>query len=547
MNYIREYWNQIQLKNILVSKRIYQQFEVLIDDLDNPKDPFIFCQELADAPIEFIENNCKHSKAPFSGKPFLLMLWQKAITQATYGFVHKNTFLRQYDEVMVEVGRKNGKTTYGAGLEHFMMIGDGEGGAEVYSIATKLDQAKIAFTEAKNMVAQSSLLQKYVKPTKYQLDFPHTFSFMKPLASDSKSLDGLNVHFALLDELHAWRVFDLYDVVKQATSSREQPLIFIITTNGHIREAVFDNKYQYGCDVLDGLIEDKRKLFFFYELDEKLEWMDESMWIKANPGLGVIKKVEKLRSFVEQAMNDEAFLPAVLTKDFNIPETSVGSWLSFDTINNTDTFNIEDFNGSYAVCGNDLSSTVDLTCATVLLMKPDEPTIYVHQMYFIPRGKLEEKIKDDKIPYDQWVARGFVQLCDGNKVNYDDVKKWYTDLVEVNNIRPLWSGYDPWNSDQWVRDMKDYGFDMEEIRQGAQTLSQPMKLLSAELADNHINYNNNPVLKWNLTNTNVQRDNNDNIRPIKKDNQKLRIDGSVSLIIAYATLLRHWNDYQSMI
>ncbi len=546
-NYILEYWSKIESGEIQACKRLKQQYQKLVDEIHNPRDPWIFDIKKATQPIEFIERFCKHSKGKWIGKPVKLELFQKAKIQAVYGFVHKETGIRRCREVFTLVGRKNGKSTEKAATGLYMMIGDGEGGSEVYSVATKKDQARLVFTEAVNMVSQSPALSKHIKKRKTDLYFPVTFSKFEPLASDSNSLDGLNVHNGIIDELHAIKDRNLYDVIKQAMSAREQPLLDMITTAGFVRENIFDSIYSYACNVLDGAVEDDRFMAFIYELDDRDEWTDFRMWEKANPGLGTIKDYNELAANVERAKNDPDFLPTVLTKDFNVRDTVAGTWLTYEQINNEETFTMEEISDTYAVGGVDLSSTTDLTCSTLLIMKPGSEKKYCLQQYFLPSELLEKRVREDKIPYDRWYERGLLTLCEGNKINYSDVTRWFLRMLEEYKIHPVWIGYDPWNSQYWVDEMIQHGFTMEKVRQGAQTLSQPMKELGADLQAKRINYNNNPILKWCLTNTAIKRDDNDNIRPVKGQNQRQRIDGAVSLLIAYTVLFNHMDDYKALI
>lgn len=545
-NYILKYWEKIDKGEVAACRRLRQQFKKLVEELENPREPWVFDLKQATAPIDFIERFCRHSKGKWAGKSVKLELWQKARIQAAFGFVHAETGHRRYREALTIVARKNGKSTEKAALGLYMLIGDGEGGSEVYSLATKKDQARIVWTEAYNMVSQSPELRKHIRKRKTDLYFPVTFSKFEPLSSDSNSLDGLNVHYGIIDELHAIKDRNLYDVIKQAMSAREQPLMDIISTAGFVREAIFDSLYDYACNVLDGVVEDDRFLAFIYELDEREEWTDFRAWEKANPGLGTIKDYNVLAENVERAKNDPDFLPTVLTKDFNVRETVSGTWLTFDQVNNEATFDIAEIEDSYAVSGTDLSATTDLSCATILVMKPDGMK-YVLQQYFLPEDLLEQRVREDKIPYDRWAERGLLTLCPGNKVDYSMVTEWYVRMHQRHRLYLLWNGYDPWNSSYWVQEMVEAGFTMEEVRQGARTLSQPMKELAADLAAKRINYNNNPILKWCLTNTSVKRDENDNIRPIKGQNTRQRIDGAVSLIIAYTVLFNHLGDYKALI
>ena len=257
---------------------------------------------------------------------------------------------------------------------------------------------------------------------------------------------------------------------------------------------------------------------YFIKENHQKEWQNEECWIKANPNLGITKKYEYLRRKVEKAIKRPGERNNLLCKEFNVRTTSQESWLSFDIINNENKFDEIELRDNYAIGGADLSSTTDLTCATLIIVKKDIK--YVLQQYFIPSERLEYKIKEDKIPYDKWEERGLVTVCEGAKVNYSDVTNWFLKMHNENDISALWVGYDPWNSQYWIEEMKEAGFEMFEVRQGAKTMSNPMKQLEADLIEKKVNYNNNPILKWCLCNTSIKRDDNDNIRPVKGKNQR---------------------------
>lgn len=551
-NPILDYWAQIENGTVTVGDKVRRIYRKLAADVYDTQSEFIYDAKRANHAIEFIENFCKHSKGKWGGKPIDLELWQKAFLAATFGFVHTIDGTRKYREVMLVVARKNGKSTIASGIGLYLQIADGEPGAEVYAVATKKDQAKLVWLEAKRMVKKSPVLLRRIKPLVSELVSEWNDSSFKPLGSDSDTLDGLNVHGAMMDEIHAWKDKNLYDVIVDGTSSREQPLIVMITTAGTVRESVYDMKYDEAEMLLNGLddpdgYKDPRFLPVIYELDNRLEWTDPAHWPKANPGLGTIKRVDQVETKVNKAKANPMLVKNLLTKDFNVRETSADAWLSFEDIDNQETYDMEEIRDCYAVGGADLSATTDLSCATLLLMKPGSTKKYVLQQYFLPAELLESRVREDKIPYDLWAERGLLTLCEGNKVNYSDVTDWYNRMVEEYGIRPIWTGYDPWNSKYWVDEMINHGYQMEVVRQGPQTLSQPMKEMGADLAAKLINYNNNPILKWCLTNTVEERDKNDNIRPIKGRNQRRRIDGAVSLLIAYTILFNHMEDYQALI
>lgn len=546
-NYIIEYYKEIEKGNIVVSDRVRKVYKGLVDDVKKSKGKWVFDLGLANRPIEFVESFCRQSKGEWMGKPIRLMLFQKAFIQALFGFVHKETGVRRFKEVFFLVARKNGKSTLLSAILLYMLVADNEGGAECYSVATKKDQAKLTFNEAVYMVNQSPDLSKYLKKRKSDIYFPITFSKYEALASDSNSLDGLNSHCVVIDELHAIKDRNLYEVMKQSMSARRQPLLFMITTSGTVRECIYDDMYEYACNVVDGIIEDDRFLAIIYELDNKVEWTDPKCWSKANPGLGVIKKLEDIVEKVERAKVNVKDLPGILCKDFNVRDTVAGMWLTFDDVNNVEEINYNAICNSYAVGGADLSSTTDLTCATLLIMNSSSEKKYVLQHYFLPEEIIELREKEDKIPYTKWKERGLLTACDGTKVNFSDVTNWFEKMMNIYNITPLWIGYDPWNSKYWIDEMANKGFNMEEVRQGYKTLSQPMKEMEADFKAKLIIYDNNPILKWCLTNTAIKRDENDNIRPVKGQNQRARIDGMVSLLIAYSVLHNHFSDYKSFI
>jgi phage terminase large subunit-like protein len=552
VDYIRLYWEQIRTEKVMACKRLIQQYEKIIDELDHPRPPWVFDVDKASQPINFIEQFCKHSKGKWIGKPVRLELFQKAKIQAVYGFVHKDTGMRRCREVFTCVGRKNGKSTEKAATGNFMLVGDGEGGSEVYSVATKKDQARIVFSEAVNMVSQSPALGKHIKKRKTDLYFPVTFSKFEPLASDSNSLDGLNTHNCIMDELHAIKDRNLYDVMKQSMAAREQPLLDMITTAGFVRECIFDDIYDYACKVLDGVITDDRFLAFIYELDDRSEWTDFRMWEKANPGLGTIKSYDELAANVERAKNDKNFLPTVLTKDFNIRETTADKWLTFEQANNEETFDIEELRDCYGIGGVDLSATTDLTYACILVMKAGSDKKYVIGQAFMPGDTIQARSKEDKVPYDKWAQRGLITPCPGNKVDYRYVTEWFLQMKEEYGIIAYYNGYDSWNSPSWVEDMENrLGYknknNLLPVIMGARTLSAPMKLLGADLASKAVVYDNNPLMKWALTNTAIEVDKNENIRPIKGKQQRQRIDPAVALLIAYTVLHNNLEDYKGLI
>ena len=546
MNYIVQYNDLLLRGEIPACRRIKNVYARLATETQN-RGRYIFDEAKASRPIEFIERFCRHSKGEWAGQRVSLELFQKAFIQALYGFVDAETGLRRYREAFFLVGRKNGKSTLLAGLALYMLIADGEGGAEVYSTATKYAQARLLFDECHNMVKQSPELSRHIRKRKSDLYYVPTMSKMQPLSRNSDSLDGLNASFVIMDELHGVKDRNLYEVMRQSQSARRQPLMVMITTAGTVRECIFDDMYNHACEVADGVIFDDTFLPILYELDRRDEWSDPDAWLKANPSLGRVKKLDDLQIKVERAKQNPHDLSGVLCKEFNIRETVKTAWLSFDAINNTDTFDLETFRGAYCIGGVDLSITTDLTCASLLFMKRGDDRKYITQMYWLPADKLTERVKQDKIPYDKWFERGLLRLCAGNSINYSDVTAWFVETVKQYELFPAWIYYDSYSARYFVEEMQMQGFTMVRCIQGAKTLSLPMQMLGADLQAHKVNYNNNPILKWCLTNTGVQTDRNGNIVPIKNQSPKQRIDGAAALLDCYVGLYEHYNEYTGAI
>jgi len=556
-NPVIEYFNWINQNKSSVSSKIFKVYKELIKVIYDPVSEWEYSPKKANHAIEFVENYCKHSKGKMGGKPFLLELWQKALVAATFGFVHKIDGTRKFQEVILIVARKNGKSTLAAAIGLYMQIADSEPGAEVYACATKRDQAKIIWLEAKRMVKKSPSLLKRIKPLVAEMVSDFNDSFFKPLGADSETLDGLNVHAALLDEIHAWKDKNLYDVIADGVTSREQPLIFITTTAGTIRGSVYDLKYDEAEQTINGYddqngYKNERLLPIIYELDSRKEWTDAVCWMKANPGLGTIKQFNQLKAKVEKAQKNPLLVKNLTCKDFNIRETVSEAWLTFEQLDNQATFDVKLLKPRYGVGGADLSSTTDLTCATVLFMVPGDDHIYVLQMYFLPEDLLESRERDDKIPYSSWRDMGLLRTTPGNKVHHGFVTQWFIEVQKEYDIYLPWFGYDAWSATYWVEEMKNYFGeeavnDAEKVHQGKKTLSGPMKSLGADLEVNKIVYNNNPILKWCISNTAIEVDKNLNIQPCKTNNQRRRIDGLASLLDAYVALERHYDEYLNLI
>lgn len=575
-NPILEYWDAIQNGREIVGQKVFKTYQHVVAQIGRTDTEFFYSTARANHVIEFIENFCHNSKGKTGGKLVELELWEKAMLATVFGFIDNDGY-RQYREALLIVGKKNGKSLLASGIGLYLQMADGEAGPEIYAVATKRDQAKIIWQEAKRMVKKSPALAKRMRSLVAELVSDYNDGVFKPLASDSDTLDGLNIYGALMDEIHQWKSGRvLYDIIADGVTAREQPLIFITSTAGTIREDIYDEKYEEAERIINGYEDpdgyhDERRIAFIYELDRRSEWTDPNCWRKANPGLGTIKSYTALKERVERAEKNPALVRNLVCKDFNIRETSSEAWLSFEQIDNRDTFRLVlekrclvwthvGADGMeqervlsyprYGIGGADLSKTTDLTAAKVIFQVPELPDVlFVMQMYWLPQELLEKRVNEDKIPYDKWHERGLCRLCEGNKIRYEDVKTWFVEVQENFDIFIPYIGYDAWSATYWTDSMADY-FGKEAmipVHQGVKTLSEPMKRCGNDLQSKRIIYNNNPIDKWCLANTAYDEDKNGNIQPHKTSRSTRRIDGTAALLDAYAVYDQRKAEYMSML
>lgn len=553
-NPILEYWGDIQSGKEVVGLKVYKTYEHIVKQLQDKTSAYYYEPKRANHVIEFLENFCHHSKGKAGGQLVELELWEKAMLATIFGFVDIEGN-RQYREALLIVGKKNGKSLLASGVGNYMLVGDGEAGPEVYAVATKKDQAKIIWLEGKRMIKKSPALRKRVRTLVAELDSDFNDGVFKPLASDSDTLDGLNIHCALMDEIHQWKNGRaLFDIIADGVTAREQPLIFETSTAGTVREDIYDEKYEEAERVINGYSDpdgyhDEHFIAFVYELDSRTEWTDPKCWKKANPGLGTIKNAQTLAAKVEKAKQTPALVKNLVCKEFNIRETSSEAWLTFEQLNNTATYDLINIKPRYGIGGADLSSTTDLTAAKVGFRVPNDPILYIMSMYWIAEDLLEQRVKEDRIPYDKWYDQGLIRLCTGNSVHAKYVKEWFVEVQEKHDIYLPWIGYDSWSAKYWVEDMADY-FGKEAmipVIQGKKTLSDPMKRLGNDLSSKLVNYNNNPIDKWCLANTAYDEDVNGNIQPHKTSKPTRRIDGTAALLDLFVVYQNKQDEYLNMI
>lgn len=552
-NAIAEYYNEIESGNIIVSKKVKRAYKELIDKINDPNCQYEFDAKKAKRVIEFIENFCKNSKPKRGENPQIkLQLWQKALISAVFGMVDKKTRMRMIRELFLVVGRKNGKSLISSAIALYMLIADGEAGAECVSVGTKREQAKIVWTESVRMIKKSPSLLYRTKCLVNEIKFDMTESSYKPLASDSNSLDGLNVSFCAMDEVAAWNDQNLYDVIFDSMILRDQPLNLVISTAGYIRESVYDNLYSK-CEAIingydDGNYRDDSVFPLIYELDSTEEVHEEENWQKANPTLGVSMDIDVLRKKYHSSMRNNG-MANLLCKHFNIRQNGVNSWLSFEEADNKATFSWEELKPRYAIGGIDLSKGTDLTSACVGFMLPESDTIYYEHMYWMLASTVEEREKEDKVPYQKWVDEGYIRLCEGELIDYKDIGNWLQEIQQKYNCYIYMIGYDSYNASYLVGHIGDlFGkHAVKAVLQTPKVLSIPMTELGAKLKANKVNYNNNPVTKWCLMNTTVKTDTNGNIQPHKGLDRTRRIDGLAAMLDSFVIMSDNRQDYYGAI
>ncbi len=558
-SYLLEYYNEIQAGNIIVGIELQQQLDNLLDDLENPW--YIYDTTEAMHRMMFIERFCKHTKSPYYGKPFILELWQKAFIEAFYSFQWSyegyreyygeepvREHLRRFKKAILLVARKNGKSTLCSALA-FTELMIGLPGSDIVCSSNDDAQARIIFNETGVMRSLFDPSGKRTHQNLVEIRNLKNNSKIFRLSDRTKNKEGRNIDGAVLDESHEMEDNEIAKSIEQSQSTKHEPWFINITTEGFVNGGYLDQETKYARAVLDGEIEDPTLLSFLYTQDSENEiWQDESSWMKANPSLGTIKTRRYLIDQMNKARHDKAERLFMLAKDFNIKTKTGDAWLMPEELENTATFNIEDMRGAIGLGGVDLSETTDLCCAKMLVMRPGDNTKYILTKYFIPETKIEEGTKEDKQNYLEWARLGLIEVSPGNENDYSLITKWFIDLYKQYNIRPFKIGLDKWNAQYLIKELEEVGFDCERVGMDKKVLSNPMKLVEADLKSKLINYDNNPITKWCLGNTGVSIDKMGMISPVKIQDQKnRRIDGAVTLIICYSMYQKHRTEYLQLI
>lgn len=539
--------------SIVAGEKLIKLAKKMLPRIRDGHKQWYYDAEEATRPVAFIEKFCMIPSGKL-GVPFILEPYERMIVELTFGFVDDNG-VRMIQYTLVEMSRKQGKTSLSAAIEIYMLIADGEGAPQIYNAATSKSQASLAYGAVWRMVRQSPKLMKYLRKgiiterAETGIICDANMGYIVPLSKQSDHLDGLDVHFVVLDEMAAATDRSVFDLLRQGTGSRKSPVFMAITTQGFVRDGLWDQERDYAIRWLNDEIEDDRFLGILFEQDDRSEIWDESKWMKSNPGLGTVKQVEYLRAQVLKAKNDPAYMPTLLVKDFNIAANSATSFFTREeSVCTPASFDIKDF--KYAIVGIDAADTIDLNAMTVLAMKKDDNHIYRKTFYWLPETVIERNSNSarerDLAPYSQWVADGWMETCPGNrcdKMIFVDKIAWLAEQgVYVKAV-----GYDPWHmDDNTLRNMKMMVGENNviQVRQGPQTLSQPLKQIKADMRDGRFLVDGSPVDVFCNANVSVSEDTNANLKIVKKTSNA-RIDGFVSCLIAYKVLCwDRWDDYQ---
>jgi phage terminase large subunit-like protein len=537
-----DYAQKASSGEVLVSKFVRQAAERFLDDIDHGDERGIFFDSEAAQHVLNFFTLLKQSKGEWAGRTLTLESWQQFITQNIFGW-KKADGLRRFRTAHIEVARKNGKSTLLGGVGLYMLVADGEAGAEIYSAATAKEQARILFDASADMRDASSALTKLVGRVRNNLHFAQTKSKYQPLSSDYGTLDGLNVSAALCDEIHAWTSRSLWDVLATATAARRQPLMLAITTAGFSRESLCWKNRDYGTKVLAEILKDDSFFAFIACLDEGDDWEDEKNWPKANPNLRISVKIDDLRVKARQAaeeptaFNDFMRLHLDTWVQQDVRWMPMAAWDKCSGIESNEDPKearerwLEELRGSACFGGLDLSSTTDLT-AYVLIFPPDgvRTKYRVLPWFFVPEDNIENRARKDRVPYPVWVRQGFITATPGNVVDYGFVRKTINETAAEFDLQKM--GVDTWNARQLITELTEHdGIECEEFRQGFASMSAPTKSLMRLVLSCEIEHANNPVLRWNASNAVVVQDAAGNIKPDKSKATE-RIDGIVALIEA---------------
>ena len=497
-----------------------------------------FDEEKARTAITFFRL-LKHSKGEWAGRTLELEPWQQFAVAMLMGW-RREDGTRRFRTSYLEVARKNGKTTLAAGLGLYLMLADGEPGAEVYSVATKRDQARLSHGEATRMAKSSPAIRRMVNVYRDNIHIVDTASKFEPLGADADTMDGLNVHAALVDEVHAHKTRAVWDVIETATGARRQPLMFAITTAGYDRQSLCWKLHEYTEKVLDGVIEDDSWFGMIYTLDGDDEWDDESAWVKANPNLAVSKKLDDMRRKAGRAKEMPASLNAFQRLELDIWTQAETKWIPLEHWQACGAaVDPEGLRGRICYGGLDLSTNTDVSAFVMVFPPQQEGDAYqVIPRFWIPEEAMIERSRRDRVPYDVWVRQGLITATPGNVIDYAWILHQIDQDAQAYDIVEI--AFDRWGATKIQTELMERGGQdwLVQFGQGYVSMSPAMRELERLILEHKLAHGSNPVLTWMANNLVVRTDPAGNIKPDKEKSTE-KIDGMVALVMALDRALRH--------
>lgn len=552
-SYLLEYHARIETGEIIVGRELWTELERLKEDIVT--DAYIYDTKDALLRMDFMENCVRLTKSPFYNKPMVLMLWQKAFIEAVYSFKMSDTTFRRFKKVLLLIARKNTKseTCSALGLSEFFL---GNAGADIVCSSNDDNQASIIYDAIDTM-------RLLVDPNELDTRRNQRFIINKSnnskifkLSDRTRNKEGRNIDVAFLDESHEMKDNIIAKSIEQSQSLKDEPLFINLTTEGFVVDGYLDEELKKARKIINGEddgIAAERTLAWLYTQDSESEvWQNRASWVKSNPSLGTVKKWTYLDEQVDLARSSKSDRIFVLSKDFNIKQNGAASWLNLEDYDYKSVYDLEEFRGALCLGAVDLSETTDLTCAKVLLQKPNDNTKYIHTMYFIPESKLEDS--DDRnagAKYSEWATAGYITITEGNDIDLSKVADWFYQLYKDYGIK-LWKcGYDQKFAKDFLSRMEFYGWskasdEMVMVLQNAQTLSNAIKLLEADFTHQVVNYNDNPVDKWCLKNATLKVNDLAQCLIVKSEPSK-RIDGAVCKAILYEMYRQNRTEWRQMI
>lgn len=538
-NYIYAYYQQIIDGSVIVGKWVRKIYEIIIKGLENKS--FFYDHKKAKAAVLFIEGFCRHHEGALAPQLIKLELWQKALISIIFGIVDK-TGARQFREVFLVIGRKNGKTLLAAAIAAYCTFLDGEYGGRIYFAAPKLEQATLCFDAYYQIIVQEPELNALAKKRRADIYIKDSNTTAKPLAFSAKKSDGLNISLAVADECASWAGdagLKFYEVIKSSFGARRQPLLLAMSTSGYVNDGVFDELMKRATRFLLGDSKERRLLPVLYMIDDIERWNDINELQKSNPNLGVSVTVDYMLEEIAVAESSLSKRVEFITKYCCLKQNSSQAFLPANVVARAcgKELKLEDFSNSYAVAGIDLSQTVDLTAAVVVIEKGGE--LYAFAKFWLPAEKIEEATARDGIPYSAYIKRGILEPSGDNFVNYKDCYNWFIKLIEDYKIYPLKVGYDRYSASYLVSDLKAAGFHMDDVYQG-ENLYPVILELQGFLEDGKLHIGDNDLLKMHLLNSALKMSTERGRGKLVKLAPSLHIDGCCALLDSL-TVRQKWN------